>query len=140
MRPDLTEQLRGIRRVLAETVAPQVDDEYAADVLAGLLTTVDLLADAWSEIPGFLRWDIEATSEVLVSAGHQAPPGPDDPCDLADLVARHRDVRSVLEAAIPSIVDDDRAATKMIQLFRDRAGRYPFAARRQGGSPAHPSR
>ena len=140
MRPDLTEQLRGIRRVLAETVVPQVDDDYAADVLAGILATLDLLADAWSEIPGFLRWDIEATGEVLLSAGRQVAPGPDDLCDLAALEAHHREVRNVLEAAIPTIVDNDRVASEMIQLFRDRADRHPFAARRQGGSPAHPSR
>jgi hypothetical protein len=140
MRPDPTEQLRGIRRVLAETVAPQVHDDYAADVLAGALTTLDLLADAWREIPGFLRWDVEATKEVLVSAGHQAPAGPDDPCDLAALEAHHRDVRALLEAAVPAIIDDDRVAAKMIQLFRDRADRYPFAARRQGGSAAHSPR
>jgi hypothetical protein len=140
MRPDPTEQLRGIRRVLAETVAPQVHDDYAADVLAGLLTTIDLLADAWREIPGFLRWDIEATSEVLVSAGREAPARPADPCDPGALEAHHRDVRDALEAAMPAIVDDDRAAAKMIQLFRDRADRYPFAPRRQGGSPAHSAR
>jgi hypothetical protein len=140
MRPTVTEQLRGIGRVLAETVAPHVDDEYAAEVLAGLLTTLDLLADAWSEIPGFQRWDIEATSEVLVSAGRRVPPGPVDPFDLAALEAHHRDVRSALEAAVPTIVDDDRVAAKMIQLFRDRADRHPLASLRQGGSPAHPPR
>jgi hypothetical protein len=130
MRPDLTEQLRGIRRVLAETVAPQVDDEYAADVLAGVLATIDLLADAWSQIPGFLRWDIEATSEVLATAGLQPPPGPGDPCDLAALEAHHRDVRGALEAAIPTIVGDDLVTAKLVRLFRDRAERHPFAARR----------
>jgi hypothetical protein len=130
MRPDLTEQLRGIRRVLAETVAPLVDDEYAADVLAGALTTIGLLADAWSEIPGFLRWDIEATREVLATAGLQAPPGPDEPYDLTALEAHHRDVRGALESAIPTIVGDDLVTAKMIRLFRDRADRHPFAARR----------
>jgi hypothetical protein len=140
MRPDVSEQLRGIRRILTEAVAPQVDDEYAADVLAGILTTIDLLADAWSEVPGFLRWDIEATRQVLVSGGLSVPAGPDDLFDLSSLEAHHRDVRRALEAAVPMIVDDDRVAAKMVQLFRDRADRYPFAARRQGGSPAHPSR
>jgi len=130
MRPDLTEQLRGIRRVLGETVAPEVDDEYVADVLAGALTAIDLLAVAWSEIPGFLRWDIEATSEVLATAGLQVPPAPDDPCDLTALEAHHRDVRGALEAAMPAIVRDDLVTARMIRLFRDRADRHPFAARR----------
>ena len=140
MRPDLTEQLHGIRRVLAETVAPRVDDEYAAGILAGLLGTIDLLAEAWIQIPGFLRWDSEATGEVLRSVGQQAPPLPDDPLDLRALQAHHRDVRARLEANMAAVIDDGTARAKMIQLFRDRADRYPFAARRQGGSAAHPTR
>jgi hypothetical protein len=140
MRPDLTEQLRGIRQVMAEAVAPEVRDPYVEDVLAGLLSTLDILADAWTEIPAFLRWDSEATSEVLRLAGYQVPAEPEDPLDLSAWRAHHRDVRAQLEAAIPTLVEDDAVTAKMIRLFRDRADRYPFAPRRQGGFPAHPTR
>jgi hypothetical protein len=140
MRPDLTEQLRGIRQVMAETVALEVHDPYVVDVLSGLLSNLDILADAWTEIPAFLRWDSEATSEVLRLAGYQVPPGPEDPLDLSAWRAHHRDVRARLEAAIPSLVEDEAATGKMIRLFRDRADRYPFAPRPQGGPPAHSAR
>jgi len=136
MRPDPTEQLNGIRRVLAETVAPLVHDPYVADVLTGLLATLGLLAEGWAQVPAFLRWDSEATGAVLSGAGYEVPPGPDDPLDLAAWQAHHRDVRRRLEAAVPTLVDDDLATARMIQLFRDRADRFPFAARRQGGPPA----
>jgi hypothetical protein len=140
MRPDLTEQLLGIRQVMADTVAPEVRDPYVEDVLAGILSTLEILAEAWTEIPGFLRWDSEATGEILRLAGYQVPPGPENPLDLSAWQAHHRDVRARLEAAIPSLVEDDAATAQMIQLFRDRADRYPFAPRRQGGPPAHPAR
>jgi hypothetical protein len=140
MRPDPTEQLHGIRRVLAETVAPLVHDPYVADVLAGLLASLDMLADGWAQVPAFLRWDSEATRAVLRGAGYEVPPGPDDPLDLAAWQAHHREVRHRLEAAVPTLVDDDLATTAMIQLFRDRADRFPFVTRRQGGPPAHAPR
>jgi hypothetical protein len=140
MRPDLTEQLLGIRRVMAETIAPEVRDPYVEDVLAGILSTLDILADAWTEIPGFLRWDSEASAEILRLAGRQVQPQPEDPLDMSAWRAHHRDIRARLEAAIPSVVEDDAATALMIQLFRDRADRYPFAPRRQGGPPAHAAR
>jgi hypothetical protein len=140
MRPDLTEQLLGIRQVIAETVVPEVRDPYVTDVLAGILSTLEVLADAWTEIPGFLRWDSEATGEILRLAGHQVPPRPEDPLDLAAWRAYHRDVRARLEAAVPSLVEDDAITARMIQLFRHRADRFPFAPHRQGGPSAHPAR
>jgi len=140
MRPDPTEQLQGIRRVLAETVAPLVHDPYVADVLAGLVSTLDRLAEGWTQVPAFLRWDSEATGDVLRGAGYPVPPGPDDPLDLAAWQSHHREVRRRLEEAVPTLVADDLATARMIQLFRDRADRFPFATRRQGGPPAHPPR
>jgi hypothetical protein len=140
MRPDLTEQLRGIRQVMADTVGPEVQDPYVGDVLAGLLSTLDILADAWIEIPAFLRWDSQATSEVLQLGGYRVPPAPEDPFDLLAWRDHHRDIRARLEAAMPSLVEDQAVTARMIQLFRDRADRYPFAPARQGGPPAHPVR
>jgi hypothetical protein len=125
---------------MAEAIAPEVRDPYVEDVLAGILSTLEILADAWTEIPGFLRWDSEATGEVLRLAGYQVPPGPENSLDLSAWRAHHRDVRARLEAAIPLLVENEAATALMIQLFRDRAGRYPFVPRPQGGPPAHPAR
>ena len=140
MRPDVTEQLRGLRQVLAEVVAPEVTDPYPADVLAGALATLDLLADAWAEVPRFLCWDSAATAHVLRVAGLRTLPMPDDLLDLDALRAHHQEVRGLLEAAMPTILAHEAARAAVVQLFRDRAERYPLAARPQGGFAAHAAR
>ena len=61
MRPTITEQLDGLRRILEEVVAPEVKDPYPADILAGVCATLETLAVGWSEVPAFLRWDAEAS-------------------------------------------------------------------------------
>ena len=55
MRPTVSEQLDAIRRALVDVVAPEVTDAYAADVLAGVLATLETLADTWADVPSFLR-------------------------------------------------------------------------------------
>ena len=37
MRPDVSEQLDGLRRILEQVVAPELLDPYPADILAGRL-------------------------------------------------------------------------------------------------------
>jgi hypothetical protein len=140
MRPDVTEQLRGIRQVLTDVVAPHVADPYPADVLAGALATLDVLADAWAEVPRFLCWDSAATGHVLRLAGLRVPPMPDDLLDLAALAAHHEELRGLLEAAMPTVLAHDGARAAAVQLFRDRAERYPLAMRPRGGSAAHAAR
>jgi hypothetical protein len=140
MRPDVTEQLRGIRQVLADVVAPQVTDPYPADVLAGALAALDLLADAWAEVPRFLCWDSAATGHVLRLTGMRVPPMPDDLLDLAALATHHEELRGLLEAAMPAVLEHEQARAAAVQLFRDRAERYPLAMRPQGGFAAHAAR
>jgi hypothetical protein len=140
MRPDVSEQLAGIRQVLADVVAPELRDPYPADVLAGVLAALDLLADSWAAVPRFLCWDSAATGHVLRLAGRPVPPMPDDLLDLTALQAHHREVRGLLEAAMPTILEHEAAHAAVVQLFRDRSERYPLAARPQGGFAAHAAR
>jgi hypothetical protein len=140
MRPTVSEQLAGLRRMLAEVVAPEVADAYAADVLDGALATLDLLADAWADVPRFLRWDIEATARVLELVGVAVPPPPDDVLDLGALDARAEEVRDLLVQAMPAVVDDPRARDAAVRLFRERAERYPLAGRPRGGFAAQSAR
>jgi hypothetical protein len=140
MRPTVSEQLDAVRRALADVVAPEVTDAYAADVLTGALATLETLADRWVDVPSFLRWDSEATSEVLRLVGVDAPPRHDDLLDIAALHAHDREVRALLVAAMPAVLEHDGARTAVVQLFRDRAARYPSAARPGGGPPAHAPR
>ena len=68
VRPDVSEQLDGIRRILAQVIAPHVTDPYAASILRGLLDALGGLATGWSHVPLFLRWDTDGTAAVLNAA------------------------------------------------------------------------
>src|SRR3984957_11571828 len=65
VRPDVSEQLDGIRRILGQVIAPHVTDPYAASILRGLLDALGGLAAGWSLVPSFLRWDPDETAGVL---------------------------------------------------------------------------
>jgi hypothetical protein len=140
MRPTIEEQLKGIGAVLADVVVPQVADPYAADVLAGALATLEVLADASGEVAPFLRWDSTASGEVLAMVGVQPPPPPDDPLDQGALADHHEAVRALLEASVPLIRQDADADRAFVQLMKERGARYPLAARYRGGSDAHTAR
>jgi len=140
MRPTVSEQLVGLRQVLADVVSPLVTDAYAADVLAGALDVLDVLAEGWADVPGFLRWDSAATVDVLRLAGVDAPSAPADPLDLGALQAHHREVRGLLEETAPTVLAHEEARAAAVQLFRERAERYPLATRPRGGFAAHAAR
>ena len=74
--------------------------------------------------------------QVLVDA----PPMPDDMLDVAALHAHDRELRALLVAAMPTVLARDDVRAAAVQLFRDRAARYPAAARPGGGSAAHAAR
>jgi hypothetical protein len=140
MRPSISEQLAGVRRVLADVVGPYVTDPYPSDVLAGALATLDTLAESWAAVPAFLRWDSEATADVLRLAGLEVPAAPDDPLDLDALQSHHREVRGRLEAAIPTLLERPDLSAAVIALFRERSERFPLSVRPTGGFAAHPAR
>ena len=146
MRPTVTEQLDGIRRVLAEIVAPQVTEPYPGDVLAGVLAALDTLS-RWAEVPSFMRWDAEQASSVLAMIGEPGAAPPEDPLDLDALDRHHRARRSALEAAMPAIIADDAARVALVGYFRERRSRFPLAsssigrtAREQEARSADPTR
>jgi hypothetical protein len=145
VRPTITEQLDGLRRILQEVVAPEVTDPYPADILAGVCATLETLAAGWSEVPAFLAWDAQASLRVLAEVlavegphlteqvGLEAravveAPSPDT-ADFAALEAYHRRVRSALELAIPVITGRDELSetrTHLVVVLRERAERYPL--------------
>jgi hypothetical protein len=140
MRPTVTEQLDGLRRILAETIAPEVTSPYAAEILGGVIGALDALQSNWHGIPAFLRWDIETTACVLDAAGPlleadlaakiAAAEAGGDPTDLAALEARQMRMRELLVEAMPAIIADPGktdAYPQMIALFRERTDRFPFS-------------
>ncbi len=145
MRPSVTEQLDGLRRILQEVVAPELTDAYPADILAGVCATLETLATGWSAVPAFLRWDAAASAEVLSQVLAFAAPGlseplaaelraaveapSPDPADLPALEAHHRRLRGALELAIPIITEREELRetyTHLVGVFRERAERYPL--------------
>jgi len=140
MRPTVTEQLDGLRRILAETIAPEVTSPYPAEILGGVIGALDALQANWHNIPAFLLWDIEATAGVLDTAKPLLDAGlvaeiaaarvASDLTDLAALESRQLRMRELLVKAMPAIIADPGKADaypQMIALFRERADRFPFS-------------
>ena len=140
MRPTVEDQLRGIAAVLADVVGPQLDDAYAADVLAGAVATLGLLADGLGQAAPFWRWDAEESAAVLRAAGVETPAPPADLLDDDAMGAYHEGVRALLESSIPAIRQDPEADRALVALMKERCARYPFAARYSGGTGAHTAR
>ena len=138
MHPTVTEQLEGLRRILAEAVAPEVSAPYPAEILGGVLGALNALQANLHAIPAFLRWDIATTAGVLDSAKPLLGAGlvaeidaaetDSDLADLAALETRQVLMRGLLVAAMPAILAERGTAYgKMIALFRERTERFPFS-------------
>jgi hypothetical protein len=140
MRPTITEQLDGLRRILAETIAPEVTSPYPAEILGGVIGALDALQSNWHKIPAFLLWDIETTAGVLDAARPLLGAGlvaeiaaaktDNDVTDLTVLETRLMHLRGLLVKAMPAIIADPDATDaypRMIALFRERTDRFPFS-------------
>lgn len=125
MRPSLSEQLDGMRRVLADVVAPEIDGAYPADILTGALGTLEALAAGWADVPAFLQWDGEETARLLGLAGATAAPQPTDVLDLRALEAWHQQLRADLERAVPDLLAGPHAE-ELTAHMRARADRFPI--------------
>jgi hypothetical protein len=150
MRPSVTEQLDGLRRILQEVVAPELKDPYPSDILAGVCSTLETLAAGWSEVPAYLRWDAEVTSQILIEVttalGEAAPEVREaieaarpDPTDFPALEAHHRQLRAALELAVPVIAaraELRETNTRLVAHFRERADRYPLKTVWRPSAPA----
>ena len=138
MHPTVTEQLDGLRRILAEAVAPEVSAPYPAEILGGVIGALSALQANLHSIQAFLRWDIETTAGVLDAARPLLGAGlvaeidaakiDGDRADLAVLETTQVLMRGLLVEAMPAILAERGAAYgKMIALFRERTDRFPFS-------------
>lgn len=140
MRPTITEQLDGLRRILAETIAPEVTSPYPAEILGSVIGALDALQSNWHKIPAFLVWDIQTTAEVLnaakpllgddLAAEIAVARADNDPTDLRALENQQMRMRELLVEAMPTIIANPgrtEAYPRMIALFRERADRFPFS-------------
>jgi len=138
MRPTITEQLDGLRRILAEAVAPEVTAPYPAEILGSVIGALNALQANLHAVPAFLRWDIETTAGVLDAAKPLLGAGLAAEIDAAKVDSEHADLavlettqmlmRGLLVAAMPAVLAERGTAYgKMIALFRERTERFPFS-------------
>jgi hypothetical protein len=125
MRPTITEQLDGLRRILAEVVAPEVTAPYPAEILGSVIGALDALSANWARIPNYLAWEIESSRSILAAAGIEPP----QDLDSASLEEQQVRMSGLLVQAQPAIAadKDGEAYRLMIAFFRERAQRFPFA-------------
>ncbi|MCY3576566.1 MAG: hypothetical protein OXH53_04545 [bacterium] len=102
MRPSLSEQIIGARRVLVELAAPEVSDSYTQEQIAFAAAALEHAAARWSEVLPDLVTDIRALEEVLgiePAVLEEAVPGVVD-YEAAD--GYHRSLRAQLTDEIMS--------------------------------------
>lgn len=139
MRPGMTDQLSGIRRILDQIIAPELREGYPSQVLRGIVKNLAMLEGAWSRILPFLEWDTTVTAALLEEAAphldealaqritHQVrqelPSG-----SLEDLEQRNAELRGLLGEAIHQLAQQDGGAglRPIKEHLVERTRRYPF--------------
>lgn len=107
MRPTLSEQIMGARRVLVELAAPEVTDSYVQEQITHAAAALEHVAARWPEVLPDLVTDIRALEEVLgiePAALEEAVPGVVD-YEAAD--GYHRSLRArladeIMSGSVPS--------------------------------------
>jgi hypothetical protein len=143
MRPTVSEQLAGIRRVLAEVIGPEVTGAYAVDMLRGVLANLEMLERSWTNIGPFLAWDNDGTEAVLeriaplvdadlaARIGDALVAAPADPTDVNELDARNTALRQLVADAVPVLAAGaDRSAEVYAEVrahLSRRIERFPLS-------------
>lgn len=73
MRPTVEEQLLGTCRILEETVAPEVGNDHASEILRGLIANLRMLTAAIPNLSSFLSWDNDETAALLAGTLDSVP-------------------------------------------------------------------
>jgi hypothetical protein len=145
VRPTIGETLRGIRRILAEVVAPEVRAPYPAETLHAILTDLEVIERSWDRVLAFLHWDNAAMAALLGAieplvdpqlAAHvraMSAAGPVDGLAFDAVNARNEEMRALLAAAIPQLaVGGERTAAAYARVrayLREHMDRYPMILR-----------
>lgn len=142
MRPTVSEQLAGVRRILAEVIAPEVTGAYPVDMLRGVLANLQMLETSWTQIAPFLAWDNAGTERVLEHAAAVIDDetatriraalvaAPTDHTDVAALEDHNVVLRGLLAEIVPPLAGGgDHTADAYAELrahLRERIGRFPL--------------
>ena len=136
MRPNLSEQLGGLRRSLEVVVAPSLTEEYPREILESVIRVLAMLEVKAGDALPFLIWDSEQTAGLLADVARYVPTvgaiQPSEPVDVLDVVAADREndrLRTQLAEAIPTLSATPGAAevyAAVIAHLRERMARYPY--------------
>ena len=146
MRPNVTDQLEGMCRILETAIAPEIENGYTQETLRSLVANVRMLGRAWHRLLPFLHWDNRLTAELLAAARANVAPTlraeievalADIDLDTADgLAAEARNER--LRALLSDCLDCPPPLVERIaDHLAERAVRYPL--RLTGAVPKHKS-
>ncbi len=146
MRPNVTEQLEGMCRILETAVAPELSGGYTLETLRSLIANVRMLSRAWHQLLPFLHWDNAAMSTLLDDARGSVDAGlrlriesalaavPADPADALAAEARNDQLRTLL---VESLSDAAAVQQRIADHLAERSRRYPL--RLTGAVPKHKS-
>lgn len=146
MRPNVTEQLEGMCRILETAVAPELSGSYTLETLRSLIANVRMLGRAWHQLLPFLHWDNAAMSALLDDARASVDAAlrlriesalAEVPADAADALAaeaRNDQLRALL---VESLADESAVRERSADHLAERSRRYPL--RLTGAVPKHKS-
>jgi hypothetical protein len=142
VRPSISEQLAGLRRIIAEVIAPEVTGAYPEDMLRGVLANLEMLETSWSRVGPFLAWDNEGTERLLEAIAALMDPtlvqrieatlvaAPHHPSDVDALDAHNTALRDVLADAVPVLAaggDRTHDVYRAVRMhLRERMDRFPL--------------
>lgn len=138
MRPTVSEQLGGMRRILVDVVAPELAPGYASEILRGVIKNMRMLEKAVGRIDTFSAWEVQKLYGLLERASsivdsklkariHSALN--ETRAAAADSIdGRITTLRGLLAEAAPQIVaTGDLAVNALVfEYVSERADRYPF--------------
>ena len=146
MRPNVTEQLEGVCRILETSIAPDLKAGYTLETLRSLIANVRMLGRAWHQLLPFLHWDNAAMLALLGDARGAADetlraaidealaPVPADRADAVAAEARNDALRGLLVASLNCA---PHLHARITAHLSERSRRYPL--RLTGAVPKHKS-
>ena len=146
MRPNVTEQLQGMCRILETAIAPEISGGHTLETLRSLIANVRMLGRAWHQLLPFLHWDNAAMTALLHAARASVDSGlrlriesalAEVPADAADALAaeaRNNQLRALL---VESLSDTAAMQERIADHLAERSRRYPL--RLTGAVPKHKS-
>lgn len=146
MRPNVTEQLEGMCRILETAIAPELKHGYTLETLRSLIANVRMLGRAWHQLLPFLHWDNAAMTALLDAARAGVDSAlrariesalAEVPADAADALAaeaRNDQLRALL---VESLSDTSTMQERIADHLAERSRRYPL--RLTGAVPKHKS-